>query len=135
MAPCPAGPPPLPGPSTARRTGILFAVLLCVGGCSTAYYAAMSQLGWAKAGLLGHRIQLARDTLDQTRIELADLLPDFTDARNRPNADRGAEYNALSTRLSALQANAALIPSRRAAVEGAGDALFTEWQQEMASAA
>ena len=60
------------------------------GGCSTVYYAAMSPLGWAKADLLANRVQLARDAMDQAKIQFADALPQFAAARTESGGNRAA---------------------------------------------
>jgi hypothetical protein len=118
-----------------RRLALLSLLLLGAGGCSTVYYAAMSQLGWAKADLLANRVQQARDALNQARIQLADALPDFADARTASGDERTARSRALAASLADAQANATLIGQRRAAVEKAAGALFADWQREIRDAA
>lgn len=109
-------------------------LLVGVGACSTMYYAAMSQLGWAKADLLANRVQQSRDAMDQARIQLADALPDFEKARSASGGDHAVRAEALQASLGDAQENATLIGKRRAAVENAADTLFGEWQHEIASA-
>lgn len=109
-------------------------LLVALGGCSTMYYAAMSQLGWAKADLLANRVQQARDAMNQAHIQLADALPDFEKARSA-GGDRAVRYQALRASLDDAQENAALIGKRRAAVETAAQALFGEMQYEIQEAA
>jgi hypothetical protein len=110
------------------------AVLLASSGCSTAYYAAMYQLGWAKADLLANRVQQARDAMEQLRTQLLDALPQFAAARTQAGGDGAARRAALSASHADAVASAALIAKRRAAVEKAANALFGEWQREIAEA-
>lgn len=117
-------------PRRALALALALVLLGGLSGCSTIYYAAMSQLGWAKADLLANRVQQARDAMDQARIQLVDAVPDFEAARA---ARHGAavRYEALHASLADAQENAALIHTRRAAVERAADALFGEWRYEI----
>jgi DUF2959 family protein len=114
---------------------LTLAVLVATGGCSTVYYAAMSQLGWAKADLLANRVQLARDAMDQARIQFADALPQFAAARTQSGGNRAARQQALSASYADSTASAALVTKRRSAVEKAADVLFGEWQREISDAA
>ena len=117
-----------------RRTplALLLALAVTAGGCSTVYYAAMAQLGWARHDLLAERVQQARDSQDQARLQFADALPLFT-------AAGGPAVGA--NRLAALRAShddcadsAALVRTRIAAVETAADAFFGEWNEELGEA-
>ncbi|MBX3024356.1 DUF2959 family protein [bacterium] len=119
-----------------RRPALPLAILVLagLGGCSTIYYAAMSQLGWAKADLLANRVQQARDAMDQARVQLADAVPDFEEARAAPHG-AAVHYQALRASFADAHENATLIRTRRAAVESAAEALFGEWQHEIDSAA
>lgn len=112
---------------------LVLVLALALGACSTVYYAAMYQLGWAKADLLANRVQQARDAMDQARIQFADALPDFAAARAATGGDRAARRQALAASYEDSTESGALIATRRAAVEHAGDALFDEWLREIAA--
>lgn len=118
-----------------RRPSLALVLVLApaLGACSTVYYAAMYQLGWAKADLLANRVQQARDAMDQARIQFADALPDFAAARAETGGDRAARRRALEASYADSAQSAAVIADRRAAVEHAGDALFEEWLREIAA--
>jgi hypothetical protein len=109
---------------------LLLVLAVLLGGCSTAYYALIAQLGWARHDLLAHRVQLARDSQEEARVRFADALPLFTAA---PTAD-AARLTALQTSYQACADSAALVHARLAAVDDAADALFAEWGEELANA-
>lgn len=111
------------------------ALVLATSGCSTVYYAAMSQLGWAKADLLANRVQQARDAMHQAKTQFADALPQFAAARTQSGGDRAARHEVLRASYDDSAASAKLIAKRRAAVEKAAAALFGEWQHEITEAA
>lgn len=113
---------------------LLLAIALSAGACSTAYYAAMSQLGWAKADLLANRAQQARDAMNQARILFTEARTQFAEAATETGGDRAARHEALRATYGDAQASGSTIAKRRAAMEKAADALFGEWRLEIADA-
>ena len=116
-----------------RRTPLLLllAVLLATSGCSTTYYAAMYQLGWAKADLLANRIQQSRYAMDEAMFQFTDTCQLF-----RSCAPKRAPTTPPSTRIGArAMASRQPVPprcaERRTAVETAADALFGEWDAQI----
>jgi hypothetical protein len=115
-----------------RRTPLLLllAVLLATSGCSTTYYAAMYQLGWAKADLLADRIQQSRYAMDEAKFQFTDTCQLFRSAPDA-GADHAAAYQDRRESYGESAASAAAVRKRRAAVETAADALFGEWDAQI----
>lgn len=117
-----------------RRAPLALLLVLAVaaGGCSTVYYAAMAQLGWARHDLLAERIQLARDSQDQARLQFADALTLFAAPAGAPTG--AAQLAALRASHADCAESAALVRTRIAAVEAAADAFFGEWREDIGAA-
>lgn len=115
-----------------------FALLLALAlataavGCSTVYYAIVDRLGWAQHDLLAQRIQLARDSQDQARVQFADALPLF--GATGPEPPSAAALAAQRASYDDCSDSAALVRARVAAVADAAEPFFAEWREEIAAA-
>jgi hypothetical protein len=120
--------PPLP----SRRRALPWLVLACLlGGCSTMYYAAMSQLGWERRDILVHRIEVARDSLRATGRALDAAWRTFH-AAAAADADAAVVPAHLQTAYAHTDASARDAQQHVAAVESAGRALFEAWREDVA---
>jgi hypothetical protein len=109
---------------------LLLALLFATSACSSAYYSAMYQLGWAKADLLANRIQKSRDAMNEAKFQFIDTCQLFRTAPDA-GADHAAAYQNRRDSYGEAVASAAAVRKRRAAVEPAADALFGEWDAEI----
>src|SRR4029453_1977367 len=113
------------------RTLLVLAVLV-VTSCQTAYYAAMEKLGYPKRDLLVSRVQQARDSQQAAKEQFQSALERFRAVVHFRGGELEATYNALSAELERSEARAQTVHQRIAAVEEVAQALFKEWEAELA---
>jgi ElaB/YqjD/DUF883 family membrane-anchored ribosome-binding protein len=113
------------------RTLLVVAVLV-LASCQTAYYATMEKLGYPKRALLVSRVQQARDSQQAAKEQFQSALERFRAVVNVHGGELEAKYNELSAELERSEARAQTVHQRIAAVEDVAEALFREWEAELA---
>jgi len=103
-----------------------------VAGCSTAYHAAMEQLGWAKRDIFVARLQEARDSQDEAKTAFSDALQGLRGVAAAPDAALESAFVTAQTTYDEVGRRADAARTRVAAVPPAAGALFTEWRGELA---
>ena len=94
-------------------------------------------MGWKKIGIpkrdvLVHRVENARDTQEETKEQFKSALEQFTAVTNFKGGDLEAIYKKLNSEYEASVAKANEVSDRIAAIEDVSQALFDEWEQEIA---
>lgn len=112
------------------RVGLLSLTLLAAG-CQTAYYAAMEKVGYEKRDILSSRVENARDAQQDAKKEIVDALEAFSQTVNFQGGTLEARYKAFKARHEAGEAAANEVRERVEAVRKVGDALFSEWREEL----
>jgi hypothetical protein len=106
--------------------------VLVLTSCQTAYYAAMEKLGYPKRDLLVSRVQQARDSQQAAKEQFQSALERYRTVINFRGGELEAKYNELSAELERSEARAQTVHQRIAAVEDVAEALFKEWEGELA---
>lgn len=110
----------------------LLAAATLLAGCETAYYSAMEKVGFAKRDILASRVVSARDSQLEAKQEITDALTEFGKVVSYEGGDLEAQYKRLAAQLEDSEDAARAVRSRIADVESVADALFDEWQAELA---
>lgn len=110
----------------------LLATATLLAGCETAYYSAMEKVGFAKRDILVSRVESARDSQQEARQEITDALTEFGKVVAYDGGDLEAQYKRLASRLEDSEAAATAVRARIDDVESVAEALFDEWQGELA---
>jgi ElaB/YqjD/DUF883 family membrane-anchored ribosome-binding protein len=110
----------------------LLATATLLSGCETAYYATMEKVGFAKRDILVSRVESARDSQQEARQEITDALTEFGRVVAYDGGDLEAQYKRLAAQLEDSEAAATAVRTRIADVESVAEALFDEWQGELA---
>ena len=118
-------------PSVRPRTLLVFAVLV-LASCQSAYYATMEKLGYPKRALLVSRVQQARDSQQAAKEQFQSALERFRAVVHFRGGELEAKYNELSAELERSEARAQTVHQRLVAVEEVAEALFKEWEAELA---
>lgn len=113
-------------------TVILSAGVFAPFGCQRAYYAALEQLGYHKRDLLVTRVQDARDSQEEAKEQFKSALAKFSAVLNFDGGALEDKYEQLKAELERSEATAAAVHDRIAAVEDVSEALFEEWEAELA---
>lgn len=114
-----------------RRPACLFALLLLLAGCSSAYYGAMEKVGYAKRDILVSRVEKARAAQAEAKEEFADALQAFLAVTRVDGGELKRKYDELNDRYQASAAAAKAVHARIAAIEEVAGALFEEWGNEL----
>ena len=110
----------------------LAAAALLLVGCETAYYSAMESVGFAKRDILASRVEAARDSQQTAKEEITDALTEFGRVVSYQGGDLEAQYRKLAAQLEDGEEAAAAVRARIRDVEKVAEALFDEWQDELA---
>ncbi|MCM2310397.1 MAG: DUF2959 domain-containing protein [Steroidobacteraceae bacterium] len=110
----------------------LLATATLLSGCETAYYATMEKVGFAKRDILVSRVESARDSQQEARQEITDALTEFGRVVAYDGGDLEVQYKRLAAQLEDSEAAATAVRTRITDVESVAEALFDEWQDELA---
>lgn len=112
-----------------RLAALLAALLL--GGCQSAYYGTLEQLGYHKRDILISRVEAARDGLRAASKQLQATLERFAAVVNVRDGELRDRYQALSDEYDAGRDRATAVHKRVDAVDSVAGVLFREWQAEL----
>lgn len=105
---------------------------LVVVSCSSAYYAALETIGIEKREVLVDRVEGARDAQAAAQQQFKDALEQFKALIGYQGGELDAMYERLAGQYESCQSRAQAVRDRVAAVEDVAEALFREWQSELA---
>ncbi len=109
---------------------LLFGLLL--GGCSKPYYAAMEKVGIHKRDIMVDRVEAARDTQAAAQEQFKSALEQFDSVVKLKETDLKKAYDSLNREYEASEEIADKVSSRIEKIEDVADALFDEWEDELA---
>lgn len=104
---------------------------LLVGGCSTAYYAAMEKVGVHKRDILIDRVEEARDAQAVSQQEFKDALDQLSQLINFHGGNVQDKYEALQAQYEDSKKAADEVTARINKVELVAFDLFDEWEAEL----
>lgn len=110
---------------------IALAFLLMLGGCQSAYYAAMEKVGIEKRDILVDRVEDAKDAQQQAQQQFTSALEQLSQLIQFDGGQLQEVYDDLKAQYEASEASAARVSERIDKVESVAEALFDEWQQEL----
>ena len=116
-------------------SAIALAIPMASGGCSTtrsAYYNTWEKLGYSKRQRLVDDVKAARDQQDEAKQQFASALDQFKSVVNFKGGDLEALYNKLNAQYERCDSDAAAVRSKIQSVKNVAEALFNEWQGDIA---
>jgi len=119
------------------RAMLLLSLLLAtaVAGCAETrevYYDAWEKIGYAKRDRLVDDVKSARDAQQDAKQQFASALDQFKSVVNFKGGDLEAMYDKLNAAYNRSDSRASEVKSKIQSVKNVGEALFTEWQGEIA---
>lgn len=111
---------------------VLLILTLNLAGCSSAYYGLMETFGSHKRDILVSRVVSARDEQLEAKNQFKDALGRFKEVVKVEPSELESRYNQLKSDLYTCEARAKDVHNRIEGVEEVAEALFSEWQGEMA---
>lgn len=110
---------------------VFAALLILPGGCDTAYYKTMEQLGHHKRDIMVDRVESARDAQEEAKAQFESALEKFSSVVTVPGGDLKQQYDQLKAAYDKSQARAQAVSDRVDAVQEVSEDLFAEWQREL----
>ena len=114
------------------RLTLLATLSLSLLACQSAYYSAMESVGYHKRDILVDRIEDARDAQVEVKEQFASALERFSTELNFDGGELQEAYDLVNDEYEASQARADELSERIDSVEEVAEALFAEWQEELA---
>lgn len=114
-----------------KRLLVLLSLVMLVG-CSSAYYGAMEKLGIHKRDILVDRVEEARDSQVETKEQFSSALEQFKSVLAFEGGELEKKYDELKAILDESEDRAEEVRERIDAVENVAEALFDEWEDELA---
>ncbi|MHC4416595.1 MAG: DUF2959 domain-containing protein [Planctomycetota bacterium] len=114
------------------RAVLLVAVVHFLGACQNLYYGTMEKLGQHKRDILVSRVEATRDDQEAAKEQFRSALDRFSEVVAFEGGDLRAKYDRLTDELERSEAKAASVRRRIAKTEEVAEALFDEWETELA---
>lgn len=102
------------------------------GGCSKTYYGAMEKAGIHKRDIMVDRVEDARDAQGEAQEQFKSALEQFDSIVKLKETDLKKAYDKLNGEYEESEAIAEKVSGRIEKVESVADALFEEWEEELA---
>ncbi|NRD75875.1 DUF2959 domain-containing protein [Shewanella sp. VB17] len=110
----------------------ILATSFLLGGCQSAYYGAMEKVGYHKRDIMVDRVTDAKDSQEEAQEQFSSALAEMQALLNHNGGDLEKTYNKAKDEYEASQEAADDVSNRIDKVEDVADALFDEWQSEIA---
>ena len=110
---------------------VIATIAVALGGCDTAYYKTMEQLGHHKRDIMVDRVESARDAQEEAKEQFESALEKFSSVVAVQDGDLKQQYDQLKNEYDKSQARAQAVNDRVDAVEAVSEDLFTEWEKEL----
>ncbi|HPA00781.1 MAG TPA: DUF2959 family protein [Chiayiivirga sp.] len=107
-------------------------LVLTLGACQSAYYGALETVGIEKREVLVDRVATARKAQAQAQEAYVDALDAFRAVVAFDGGDLERTYNRLRGKAEGAREQASALGGRIDAVESVANALFKEWEAELA---
>jgi len=111
---------------------LLASFILTLTACSSMYYSGLEKMGIPKRELMIHRVEKARDTQEETKEQFKSALAQFTAVTTFKGGNLEATYNKLNDEYEDSIDQAQLVRKRIADIKDVSEALFEEWEEEIA---
>jgi hypothetical protein len=115
-----------------HRLAVLAVVSLILAGCSSAYYGAMEKIGIPKRQILVDRVEAARTSQEKAKETFASALEQFLAVTRVQPGELKATYDRWSDEFKRCETRARDVRERIDAIDSVAQALFREWNAELA---
>ena len=118
--------------SMKPATAVVFAIALVASGCQSAYYSTMEAFGVHKREILVDRVEEGRDAQKEAKTEIVDALEAFKAVTNFEGGEIESVYSDLKSEYESSESAVNEVKDRVASIEDVAEALFKEWETELA---
>lgn len=106
--------------------------VLFLTGCASAYYGTMEKVGVHKRDILVDRVESAQESQSEAQEQFKSALDQFASVIQLKETDLKQAYEQLNEEFEESESAANEVSERIEKVESVADALFEEWQEELA---
>ncbi len=110
----------------------LCSALLLLVGCQSAYYSAMEQVGYHKREILADRVEDARESQEEAQAQFSSALEQMKTLVAFDGGDLEAVYDKVRDEYEDANNAAEKVSARINGVDDVAEAMFDEWEQELA---
>ncbi|EKO3977698.1 DUF2959 domain-containing protein [Vibrio fluvialis] len=110
----------------------IFLSIFTLTGCQSAYYSAMEKVGYHKRDIMVDRVEAAQESQKDAQQELTSALEALSAFTQFDGGELESAYERINDQYQQSEAASADVHERIAAIEDVADALFEEWQGELA---
>ena len=114
------------------RTALFLLAALSLTSCESMYLSAMEKVGIHKRDILKDRIEDAQHAQEDTKEQFVSALDEFKAVLRLEETTLEKRYKALQSEYETSEAAAQEVSDKIAAVESVSEALFNEWEKELA---
>ncbi|SHE39737.1 Protein of unknown function [Modicisalibacter ilicicola DSM 19980] len=111
---------------------VVLSALLGIAGCQSAYYGALEQVGIHKREVLVDRVEEGRDAQQAAEEQFSSALEQFRAVVRVPESELSRTYDRLNDEYEESEEAARRVEGRIEAIEHVAEALFDEWEEELA---
>tara|TARA_R110000823_G_scaffold198080_8_gene329250 strand:+ start:947 stop:1564 length:618 start_codon:yes stop_codon:yes gene_type:complete len=109
----------------------MFALVLTLAGCQSAYYSAAEKVGYHKRDILVDRVESSRDAQAEAQEQFGSALEQLSTLVNFDGGDLEDAYEDLAREYERSDAAATEVRQRIDDVDHVAGALFAEWEDEI----
>jgi hypothetical protein len=102
-----------------------------LSGCQTVYYGTMEKFGQHKRDILVDRIENARDSQEEAKVQFNSALEEFSAVLKFKGGSLEDKYKKMDGIYKESNSKAENVHDRIASVERVAEALFEEWEAEL----
>lgn len=114
------------------RVSLIFTTVIMLSACQSAYYSAMEKVGVHKRDIMLDRVENAQSAQQEAQEQFKSALEQLSELINYDGGDLAAQYEQVNDQYEASKSSAEEVESRITAIENVADALFDEWNDEIA---
>lgn len=115
-----------------KRVFLSCLALVVLAGCQSAYYEAAEKVGYHKRDIMVDRVEGSRDAQEDAQEQFQSALEQLGELTNFDGGDLEDIYDDMADEYEDSVEAAAEVTERIDAVEDVAQALFKEWQEEIA---
>lgn len=116
-----------------RRSAIAVLVAVGLSGCASVYYDALEKVGVEKREVLASRVEKTQESQEEAKEQFATALEQLMELTNDSGGALKDHYDRLAEALEESEERAEEVHDRIDGVRSVAEALFSEWEAELAA--
>lgn len=114
------------------RSLLVGTLMIILTGCQSMYYGAMEKVGYHKRDIMVDRVEEVSEAQTEAKEQFSSALERYQSLITIKDQDLVDQYNELNDEFEESKSAAEKVSDRINAVEDVSEALFDEWEEELA---